>query len=285
MLISSQADTFTFGRGAGIIFPLLCVSSCSCPLLRLLARRLPLFCLSACYQSPSLSPLTFPPLCDAMPVFHFVPASCSILINKQMTSPVCGGFFLFVWMSNEPHLWIFLPTAGSLWVLLSPSPACGPQVYIHLVIFKYSSALISSWLFCFVSLFQTFVSKPVAAGRPVSTVNICVCVRSFAFMRKQNVLCNTTYSRWNGDLFPLALYDHPHTLVTSLSCGFFFMWVDNKESIALSKVLLCAASVACFQPVIMMPCGLVSGYDSDKRCLTKVSSLLVCWPLVLMGFQ
>lgn len=191
--------------------------------------------------------------------------------------------FLFVWMSNEPHLWIFLPTAGSLWVPLSPS--CGPQVYIHLVIFKYHSALMSSWLFCFVSLFLTFVSKPVAGARPVSTVNICVSVRSFAFMRKQNVLCNTTYSRWNGDLFPLALYDHPHTLVTSLSCGFFFMWVDNKESIALSKVLLCVASVACFQPVIIMLCGLVSGYDSDKRCLTKVSSLLVCWPLVLMGFQ
>lgn len=222
MLISSRADTFTLGRGAGIIFPLLCVSSCSCPLLRLLARRLPLFCLSACYQSPSLSPPTFPPLGDAMPVFHFVPASCSILINKQMTSPICEGVFCLFECQINHTCEFFLPTAGSLWVPLSPSPACGPQVYIHLVIFRYSNALMSLWLFCFVSLFLTFVSKPVAAGRPVSTVNICVCVRSFAFMRKQNVLCNTTYSRWNGDLFPLALYDHPHTLVTSLSCGVFF---------------------------------------------------------------
>lgn len=223
-----------------------------------------------------------------MPCLFFIsslPPAPFWSINKWPL-PYVEGFFFCLFECQMNHTCeFFLPTAGSLWVLLSPSPACRPQVYIHLVIFKYSTALISSWLFCFVSLFLTFVSKPVAAGCPVSTVNICVCVHSFAFMRKQNVLCNTTYSRWNGDLFPLALYDHPHTLVTSLSCGFFFMWVDNKESIALSKVLLCAASVACFQPVIMMPCGLVSGYNTDKRCLTKVSSLLVRWPLVLMGFQ
>lgn len=192
-------------------------------------------------------------------------------------------FFLFVWMSNEPHLWFFffffLPTAGSLWVLLSPSPACGPQVYIHLVIFfKYSNALISSWLFCFVSLFLTFVTKPVALWAQLIFVFVCAhlhsCESKMCFVIPHTVAEMAICS--------LLLYMTTHT---RLSCGFFFMWVDNKESIALSKVLLCAASVAGFQPVIMMPCGLVSGYDSDKRCLTKVSSLLVRWPLVLMGFQ
>lgn len=53
---------------------------------------------------------------------------------------------------------------------------------------------------------------------------------------------------------------------------FFFMWVDNKKSIALSKVLLCAAFVACFQAITMKQCGLVSGHSFDKRCLSKSSS-------------
>lgn len=59
-----------------------------------------LFCLSACYQSLSLSPFTFPPLSDVTPVFHFIPASCSLLINKQMTSPVLWREVLsiFFWM-------------------------------------------------------------------------------------------------------------------------------------------------------------------------------------------
>lgn len=87
-------------------------------------------------------------------------------------------------MSNEVHL---SPQQAPLHDrffkknFLLPSPARRPQVYIHLVIFfKYSSALMSSWLFfSFVSLFfLAFVEKnnnnkkTVAAGRPVSTINI-----------------------------------------------------------------------------------------------------------------
>lgn len=98
-------------------------------------------------------------------------------------------------------------------------------------------------------------------------------IRLFAFMWNQYVLCNATYSCRNDDLFPFAVYDHPHTLVTSLSCGCFFScgWTIRRVSQA-SKVLLCAAFVACFQAIKMKQCGLVSGHSSDKRCLSKPSS-------------
>lgn len=53
------------------------------------------FCLLVCYQSLSLSPFTFPPFSDVTPVFHFIPAFCFALINKQMTCSCVmkEGFF------------------------------------------------------------------------------------------------------------------------------------------------------------------------------------------------
>lgn len=112
MLISSQADTFTLGSLLPSFFQLFVCHLNPALAFIFLPVELPLFCLSACYQSMSLSPFTFPPLSDVIPVFHFMPASCSSLINKQMTSPVC----VFLFECQMTCTYPFLPTTGCLWV-------------------------------------------------------------------------------------------------------------------------------------------------------------------------
>lgn len=59
------------------------------------------------------------------------------------------------------------------------------------------------------------------------------------------------------------------------------MWVDNKEGIALSKVLLCAAFVACLQGIMKKRRAWVSGHSFDKRCLLKPSSQRVYYSQLL----
>lgn len=130
MQVSSQADTFTLG-GLLASFSHFFVC-CLLPLRLLSACTEPQFCLSACYQSLSLSPFTFLPCSDVSPVFHFIHASCSSLINNQMTSPV--SFFSCFWMSNDLHLWTFSNKQPSVPCLFSGSFAAQPQVWIGLVI-------------------------------------------------------------------------------------------------------------------------------------------------------
>ena len=71
-------------------------------------------------------------LTDVTPVFHFIPASCSSLINKQMTSPVLFFFFLNVKWSAPVN---FCPQQALCSLFFSPIFfASRPQVWIHLVI-------------------------------------------------------------------------------------------------------------------------------------------------------
>lgn len=81
-----------------------CWHKCSTSLCVILALHIPactvlLFFLSACHQSPSLSPFTFPPLSDVTLVFYFIPSSCCFLINKQMTLLCWEVKFFFSFMS------------------------------------------------------------------------------------------------------------------------------------------------------------------------------------------
>lgn len=78
-----------------------------------------LFCLSACcYQSLSLSPFTFLPCSDVTPVFHFIHASCSSLINNQMTSAV--SYFFSVFECQMICTCEFFPTSSLLFLVYLP---------------------------------------------------------------------------------------------------------------------------------------------------------------------
>lgn len=78
MHVSSQADKFYPWKTAGIFFSpssYYCSYSAAVLFVSLLSK-------------PVFVSFTFPPLTDVTPVFHFILASCSSLINKQMTSVV-----------------------------------------------------------------------------------------------------------------------------------------------------------------------------------------------------
>lgn len=104
----------------------------------------------------------------------------------------------------------------------------------------------SSWLFslfCKLLVVLFFLKKKkIAAGLPVNTINVLwnvfvwsLFVRFPEFTPEQNVHRNGMFGRWNAGLLALALCGHPHTLVASLSCGFFFMWVDKRMASPYQK--------------------------------------------------
>lgn len=145
MHVSSQADTFTLG---GLLASFSHFFVCRLlPLGLLSACTEPLFCLSVCYQSLSLSPFTFLPCSDVSPVFHFIHASCSSLINNQMTSLV--SFFSPVF---ECQIMIctckLLPTSSLLF----------PVYFLDILLLSHKFELVL-WFDCGSILISTYPSR------------------------------------------------------------------------------------------------------------------------------
>lgn len=205
----------------------------------MLACRALLFCLSACYQSMSLSPFTFPPVSDVIPVFHFIPASCSSLINKQMTSPVC----VFLFECQMTCTYPFLPTTGSLWVGFPLSFASRRHVWIHLVVWTQPHCNIINIIIavlllsaCFwlegwgVALFRSQLLLGVVLAELIGSYKAFMCLRCVLQTVSIHVKpkCAVTVHTLSEMICSLLLYRATHTRLLPACHAVVFFYVGGQ---------------------------------------------------------